>query len=73
MLGRMELEGRILTGFRDLKTAEHDLDRRLAALDGAPKDERDSFLWALTILDVKATMLDEMLDQLDAATPRYVV
>ena len=72
MLGRMELEGRILTGFRDLKTAEQDLDRRLAALDGAPKDERDSFLWALTILDVKASMLDEMLDQLDAATTRYV-
>ena len=73
MLGRRELEVRILTGFRDLKTTELALDRRLAALDAARKEERDSFLWALTILDVKASMLDKMLDQLDAENTGYVV
>ena len=73
MVGRRELEGRILTEVRGLRTAEHALDRRLAALDAARKEERDSFLWDLTILDVKASRLDEMLDELDASTTTYVV
>ncbi len=72
MAHRRELEGRILTGFRDLKTAEMDLGRRLAAMDGRRKEERDSFLWALTILEVKASMLETMLDQLACRRIRAV-
>jgi hypothetical protein len=70
MSDRSKLESRIVTGFLDLKTAELALDRRLAGLDAARKEERDSFLWALTILDVRASILDKLLEQLDAGNVR---